>query len=212
MIIWTARGSLARYRLLEHFSLMSSRNVEQNAAVTFALQTIQCDTKLLTSPLTTRYLWYIQLHFPFPAYVHLLQDLRKRPLEGHGEQIWGALDDNYRAHTSHFGEDRHPFIKIFANLVFQAWRVYEVAYLNLNKPRMKPWIVSDVQKKLAETRVFEPKNPEASPSTSVVSGMDNGLDYGMDWQFPANPALLNYSEVDLNQIDWSTMEWNPMFT
>jgi hypothetical protein len=56
-----------------------------------------CDTKLRTSPLTKGYLWFVHFHLPFPVYIHIVQDLRKRPIEGHAEKTWEVMSDNYKA-------------------------------------------------------------------------------------------------------------------
>jgi hypothetical protein len=48
--------------------------------------------------LTKQFQWWTAwFQFPFPAYVHIIQDLRKRPLSIHAEQAWTKLSENYEA-------------------------------------------------------------------------------------------------------------------
>lgn len=69
MTIWTTRGSLARHRLLDHYSRHSTSseqptNAQRSAAISYALSMLECDTKLRTSPLTKGYLWLADFYFP----------------------------------------------------------------------------------------------------------------------------------------------------
>ncbi|CAI7623232.1 unnamed protein product [Penicillium glandicola] len=85
MTIWTMRGYLAKNRLLEHYCRFSTISMPQtdaqrNGAIFNALRMLECDTKLMTSPLIKGYLWLVHFHFPFPAYIHLLQDLKNMPV------------------------------------------------------------------------------------------------------------------------------------
>lgn len=102
MTIWTARGYLAKNRLLEHYSRFPRSSVKQtdaqrDAAISYTLSMLECDMKLMTSPLTRGYHWFIHFHFPFPAYIHIAQDLRMRPVSGHAERTWEIMSDNYEA-------------------------------------------------------------------------------------------------------------------
>ncbi|MCJ1305805.1 hypothetical protein MMC08_008621, partial [Hypocenomyce scalaris] len=54
MTIWTTRGYLARNRLSEHYSRYSTSfvqqtNMQRNAAISYALSMLECDTKLMAS-------------------------------------------------------------------------------------------------------------------------------------------------------------------
>jgi hypothetical protein len=53
---------------------------QRNIAVSHALHILECDTNLMTSPLTKVYLWFPHIHFPFTAYIHLLHALKERPV------------------------------------------------------------------------------------------------------------------------------------
>jgi len=85
MTIWTIRAYLAKYRLLEHHSRYSSLSVRRtearrDAATSHALRMLKCATKVMTSPLTKGFLWLNHFHFPFPAHIQIVQDLRRRPI------------------------------------------------------------------------------------------------------------------------------------
>ncbi|KAG9789899.1 Transcriptional regulator AacuB [Exophiala dermatitidis] len=165
LTIWMTRGYLARTRLLEHYSRHylawtgPQANAQRNIAVSYALTMLECDTKLASSPLTQRFLWLIHFHFPFPAYIHVLQDLKKRPAEDHAEKAWEIMSDNYETRSTHAPKrNDRPFFIIFARLVLQAWEAREALYTHdqqqqqqLSSPlRTPPRIVTAVQKKMSE--------------------------------------------------------------
>ncbi|KAF3039000.1 hypothetical protein E8E12_005018 [Didymella heteroderae] len=98
--IWWARNYLAKYRFLLHCSQHSksphNQPMEQRDKIlSYALRMLECDTALNTSPLTKGYRWLIQFHFPFPAYVRIVQDLRSRPVGPHADKAWETMNANY---------------------------------------------------------------------------------------------------------------------
>jgi hypothetical protein len=154
MTIWTTRGYLARQLLLEHCSRQSKQQQQQqqqqtqpdtttttttpNPGITHALRMLECDTILLSSPLTRPYRWHIHFHFPFLAYLYIVQHLRKRPAmpaaadlterrqrQQHDRAAWEAMSDNFEAHPSMAATVycESPFYMLFSRVVLQAWEV-----------------------------------------------------------------------------------------
>ncbi len=216
MIIWTTRGCLARYRLIDH---LSKHHQSVDTTVSFALRILECDTKLMTSPLTKRYLWLIRLHFPFPAYVHLLQDLKRRPLEHHAGQRWEVISINYKAHFADLGSHTNPLFKIFSQVVLQAWGVYKDRK-QLDESKHTPWIVSDIQRRAEKIRLESEGSSGISSMPLMTDVGGDNANHGVDWQFPGDAGHGSYSDVlgqvplelDVSQLDWNTIDWNPMYT
>lgn len=235
MTIWTARGYLAKNRLLEHYSRFPRSSVQQtdvqrDAAISHALSMLECDTNLMTSPHTTGYLWFVHVHFPFPAYIHIVQDLRMRPVSDHAERTWEIMSDNYEARFMFLGQDDNPLFKIFTKIILQAWEARELVFRQSGKPLVPPRIVSDIKRKVAQTTqdahdpcIKQPNdvfgmNTDFSMSMPVDSGCHSLL-YGMGGQgyvgsesspqhnMPGQAAL----DVDLNDLNWTPMDWNPLY-
>ena len=231
MIIWSTRGYIAKCRLVEHFSkcLRSPSpptEVQRNEAVSFAMSILECDTRLMASPLTKRYSWLIRCHFPFPAYIQLLQDLKRRPLEENTEQMWKLMSENCKSHFfAPSGQERHPLFKMFSGVVLQAWMAYEAARVRENKSYQIPFIVSAIQTKLAQMASNGGPESESSPGidTSMpvpVSTGEHSTGLGMEWQLSRDGNFGNYFdiprqlplEIDASQLDWSAINWNPMYS
>ncbi|KIY02442.1 uncharacterized protein Z520_02581 [Fonsecaea multimorphosa CBS 102226] len=133
MTMWTTRAHLAKYRLLEHQSRHSGSSARQtdtqrDTATLYALRVLECDTKVMTSPLTKGFRWLSQAHFPFPAYIQIAQDLRSRPVSNkYAPRAWEVMSENYDAWfgSQNFREAHSPFFRLFANLILRAWEAYE---------------------------------------------------------------------------------------
>lgn len=158
MTIWMARGFIAKSRFVQHLSIQSPKqqtDTQRDAGITHALRMLDCDTKLMRSSLIKGFRWLIYLNFPFPAYVQLVEDLRKRPLGSHAEEAWKAMSDNCSARfidiemkDNPMERKDNPFFKIFAGVVFQAWAAREAALLHMGRTAVPPLIVSQIRKRM----------------------------------------------------------------
>jgi hypothetical protein len=101
MTAWSTRSYLAKFRLFEIYTRTAPPHVhlETELAATdlHAIRLLECDTKIITSPKTKPYLWLMSIHFPGPAYVHLLKSLGKRPRNANANRAWQVLSENYEA-------------------------------------------------------------------------------------------------------------------
>ncbi|KND95319.1 putative transcriptional regulatory protein [Tolypocladium ophioglossoides CBS 100239] len=157
MTIWTTRASLFRCRLVEHYSKYTGSSVPQtevqrDAAISHTVGILECDTKIFTSPLTKGYQWLLHLHFPFPAYIHIVQDLRRRPVSEQAERAWEAMSDNYEARSVFTLTDDSLLFQIFSKMILQAWDARQAAFGQLEEPKplYVPRIVSCIKSRVAQ--------------------------------------------------------------
>lgn len=234
MTIWTARSYLAKNRLLQYYSRFPRASVQQtdvqrDAAILHALSMLECDTNLMTSPLTKGYLWFVQFYYPFPAFIHIVQDLRMRPVSEHAERSWEIMSDNYEARFACPGQDDVPLFKVFTKIILEAWEAREVVFRQSEKPLVPPRIVSNAKQKVVQmtqdahdARIKGPNdvfgmNTDFPMSVPVDSGCHSQF-YGMgaqgyggsEWPYhnmPGQAAL----DVDSNDLSWIPMDWNPLY-
>ena len=219
MTIWMTRGNLARNHLLEHYSRNSTSTMQQtdtqrNCAISYALRMLECDTKLMTSPLIKGYLWQVYLYFPFPAYIHLVQDLRKRPVAKQNELIWETMSYNYESRFMHIKQKKgNVFIKIFSRIILQAWGVREEAFRQQGMAVQPPPMIADIWRKVQTTPNVTMQRCHNASTTSYddfAMPVPTDLD-GKGLDFPDLPELINMGS-DMDQFDWTTMDWNTMLT
>lgn len=180
MTLWTARSSLAQYRMLEYYSRFAKSTTlpsddQRDTAVTFAMDLLDCDTQLMASPLTKRFHWHMTHYFPFPAYIHILQDLRRRPFRPHAKKAWKAMGDNNTARFASSNRDGFGPIALFAKIVSQAWEGHRDAYQSEGRPLELPDIVKNLERAMrvmAERKKLE-FGDERHDCTGEALGFDN---------------------------------------
>jgi hypothetical protein len=152
MTIWYARGYLARCRLIEFYakcaitpsamllsghspadhSSPSPTKAQRHEAFRNALRMLECDTKVMMSPLTQGYLWLMDHNFPIVAYFQIIQHLRRHPLCDEAQYAWNTMDESYEArfihHQSPRDESGNPLVHFFAKVVLGAWAAREMAF------------------------------------------------------------------------------------
>ena len=230
MTIWTARGHLSKLRLLEHYSRYPALNVprtdeQREAGMPHALRMLECDTELMTSPLTKRYRWFVDLYFPFPAYMHLVQALKTRPLSNHAEQVWKTMSDNYEARFMFRKQEGNPLYKAFSKIILQAWKAREATFKYSGTPPVPPRIVADMLDKAAEEEAL---NVHESTSTQFTNAFGTNIDFSNSIPgdppsyesytesgsiFTSDQDLLGQSglEVDVTDFNFSPMNWDSMY-
>ncbi|KAF3000058.1 hypothetical protein E8E13_000709 [Curvularia kusanoi] len=213
--MWWARNYLAKYRFFLHCSRQSSSPAEQSlsqrdAVLSYALRMLECDTALMSSPLTKGYRWLIQFHFPFPAYVRIVQDLRARPLGAQADKAWQMMNANYGVRFVDMEPSANLLFKMFATNVLQAWNARCAALFGADENGDARKMVRDIKKKLGQP------SPPAVGSAPGFSRESVGLQPS---EVQTLPALTQNSEIDFNpslaelnadffDMDWSSIDWS----
>jgi hypothetical protein len=214
--IWSARAALAKSRFVHHLANCppneQQTEEQRDAGLSYARTMLECDTKLMDSALIKSFRWIVYLHFPFPAYVHLVHDLRRRPFGDHVEKGWKAMSENCSARFMDMErkEDpaekivgHNPFFKIFAGIVLEAWAAREAAS---NEPEVPPLIVTRIRQKLAL------KDAKIQARVAALEKHTPGSD---DTHLHA-PDLMDFesfgSLYGVNEVDITNMSAGPLFT
>jgi len=220
MTVWTTRSFVAKNRLLEHYARYSRSSAQQteaqrDAAFMHALRWLECDTKVMSSPLTKGFHWIANIFFPFPAYIHLVQDLKKRPHGIHAGQAWLVMSDNAASRSVILTDDDNPFYRLFSGLMLDAWTVYEAYARRIARPVQMPKLVQAIMikhaKKLPDPRASELEMPiggDTSFNDTAALGIPLDFD-GLPLDERTGQAIIDF---DMHALDWSNMDpfWNPM--
>lgn len=232
MTIWSTRAHLSKCCLLENFSKQSrSSSVHQpltqaqrDATSSHALRMLESNTKVMTSPLTKGYVWFCHMHFPLPAYIHILQDLiRRRSLSKQSRHAWEVMSENYEAWLCASDSPTPPH-SLVSNIILQAWEVLETP--GQKDALAPPRIISSIRQKRAEVAAdIQNAHDTASSDSAIDAGIDDlflsmplpmgvgspSLGFGMgeqDGHSGMDPRLYApLSLADLNQSNWASMQW-----
>ncbi|KAK2033645.1 fungal-specific transcription factor domain-containing protein [Colletotrichum zoysiae] len=105
-----------------------------------AIQMIEYDNIVQAADSLQGYKWYTYLHFPFPAYMFLVTELRHRLTGPMVERAWDAIAENHERRglmsTLH-----SPMHIAFGNLFIKAWDAHKAGQQQIGKPMQEPmWI------------------------------------------------------------------------
>lgn len=218
MTMWLTRTTLAKVHLLEQLSRLSESSTRQtdsqrNEITSYAMKMLECDTKVMKSPLTKGFLWLNRWYFPFLAYIQILQELRRRPTIEHARSAWDIMSDNY---DSWCDPTDGSLFQIFANIVLQAWTACEQEFSkNSTEPVAQPRIVSIIRNALGQ---ISSELPNAD-QTDTMAGMgiddfindfaiptnmvDQNLSYnmGLQHQYPGHASMAGH----MSHFNWPAM-------
>ncbi|KAK4248227.1 hypothetical protein C7999DRAFT_31281 [Corynascus novoguineensis] len=186
MTIWTTRSFFARSRLMEHYLTHAASAPEQltgaqrSKALSYALRMLECDTQLRTSPLTSGYLWLVEvLYSPVLAYFHILNGLAKRPGGELADKAWKAVCDNYEALIN--GPKHHRtrlmFALKFSRVTLQTWEARQTLARQQNSPpEPPPRFVLDAMMRASQMRSSgEPPSVQSSSPREQSVGLTPSL-------------------------------------
>ncbi|KAK6542281.1 hypothetical protein TWF694_006241 [Orbilia ellipsospora] len=230
MTMLSTRVSIAKGFLMEYYLNYIAPSDQDPKRDTFshALTMLDCDTRLMTSPLTKGFNWYILFHFPFPAWVHVLQDLRHDPNKTGVENAWDVMSDNYDVRVKKAKRGDRPLFVVFARMVLHTWTSREETLRSQglsSEQILIPRMVTDIREQLAQMRLdfFEHgcrSYSERPPGNGFSTNIDEMFIPSQDFAVPqssvnqtpmwghhdvSNQAAM---DIDVNQVDWTTIDWN----
>lgn len=193
MVIWTIRGQLSKYQLMVHNvrssnSPVQTNEVDYDAATCSAIRFLECNTKMMASPMIKGFVWLNQMYFPFPGYYQIAQDLKRRPSFEHAQKAWDAASDNWDAWFNvHIGSDS-PIFLLLPKIILQAWEAYEASPQQPGQTLKTPRIVLSIKQTLA--RIAE--NERNKDAGLVNSSTDLGASGG-PLSMPTPAAFANHT-------------------
>lgn len=192
MTIWMARALVAKYHLVEYYSRCTAvdanpTQAQHDAAFSHAINLLECDTKLVSSPLIKGYIWLTQFYFPFPAYIQIIQALKKRPISDQADNAWAAMSENYETRFRTLQSDHTPLLKIFTNVVLQAWDARVAAFAKLGEELTPPKLIVSIRSIVAQfaqndlnSGIERPQGLIDSAADTFPMTMPGGLGLGID--------------------------------
>ncbi|KKA27563.1 hypothetical protein TD95_002407 [Thielaviopsis punctulata] len=91
-----------------------------------SIQMIEYDNVIHAAESLKCYKWFTYIHFPIPAYMFLVSELRRRTSGAMVERAWDAITKNQQ-HRGSMNMLHSPMHNAFGNLFCKAWDAYEAA-------------------------------------------------------------------------------------
>ncbi|GAB1218427.1 hypothetical protein ATERTT37_007681 [Aspergillus terreus] len=222
MTFCVTRITLARYRLMEHYSRRAQSSAEQtdaaaDRALSYAICMLNAETDIMTSPLTKGFLWFTQFYFPMLAYMHIMQDLKRRPVGEKAEQAWDAMADSFDARFELLPSG-NPLFDILVKVVTPAWEARQRACRETGQSLPIPRIVSRFQSEMALPNSIADEGTVSHTATSTAKNESSFWASMSTSSFPtgeingttATPGLSGSLDIsELSTFDFDGSEFNP---
>lgn len=105
-----------------------------------AIQMIEYDNIVQSAESLRGFKWYTYLHFPFPAYMFLVTELRHRPTGPTADRAWEAIEKNHELRGL-MNKLHNPMHLAFGNLFVKAWDARDAASKQLGIAHQAPvWV------------------------------------------------------------------------
>jgi len=167
------RQALCKLRVIDFLCRgVSSDSIEQaerDALFIEAIKMVEYDNIIQSTDSIQGFRWYTYQHFPFPAYIFLVSELRHRTTGDLSERAWAAMIENHerRGLTRNL---RSPMHIAFGHFFVKAWDAREAAEVQMGRSLPTPRIVSLLRNTMSRWKRPGPANgngPSAPPGPQV---------------------------------------------
>ena len=180
------RQALCKLRIIDFLCRTASTdNVEQSERDNYfmeALRMVEYDNLIQSSDMLQGFRWYTYAHFPLPAYLCLVSELRHRTTGELCERAWNVMIENHDLRGMLRRHNRNPLHIAFGRYFVKAWDAREAAELHLGRSLATPKIVALLRNTLAKTRQPGPPRPPAL--TGPMMGPPSGHQVGVQPVMP----------------------------
>jgi len=146
------RQALCKLRVIDFMCRgIPTESLEQQERDTLfadAIRTIEYDNELLSNDAISGLSWYMHMHFPFPAYIFLLSELRSRKTGAMCDRAWDVMLENHDRRGL-IRNLRSPMHITFGNMFVKAWDAREAAEAGLGNQLQTPKLVSMLRQHLS---------------------------------------------------------------
>jgi len=146
---------------------------ERDALFVEAVRMIEYDNILQGAESLRGFVWYTQLHFPFPAYMFLVSELRQRRTGDLVERAWSAICEN-QDRRGLVRNQRTPIHVALGALFVKAWDAREAAELQLGRSIQAPKFIQLLRQSLPKPAAGAANGRAAAAANRKASSAATG--------------------------------------
>ncbi|KAH6635561.1 fungal-specific transcription factor domain-containing protein [Chaetomium sp. MPI-SDFR-AT-0129] len=185
------RQALCKLRIIDFLCrTANTENVDQNERDSYfmeALRMVEYDNIIQSSDILQGFRWYTYAHFPLPAYLCLVSELRHRTTGELCERAWDVMIENHDRRGLLRRLNKNPLHIAFGHYFVKAWDAREAAELQLGRSLPTPKVVTLLRTTLA-ARTRRPTTMSSGPGNA---GMISPHSQQLSAQQPLPPAPAN---------------------
>lgn len=170
--IMSTRVSMCKLKILAGFfrSAMNAPNplppADNEELFIESIKLIEYDCAIHATESLKGYFWYSALHFPFPAYICLIKELRQRTTGELCERAWAAIFENHERRQL-LRQMRSPMHTAFSTLFVKAWDARQAAESQLGRTLAPPPLITAMRQLVARMGLAKAKTKSPDPSSSA---------------------------------------------
>ena len=188
------RQAVCKLRLIDFLCRTSNNDNadegERDSYFLEALHMVEYDNLIQSSDMLQGFRWYTYAHFPLPAYLCLVSELRHRTTGDMCERAWSAMIENHESRGLLKRGMRNPLHIAFGRYMIKAWDAREAAELQLGRALPAPKVIVLLRNTITKCRRPAPGAVTHSGGAGAVggqqapvqhvapSGIDNGTNMG----------------------------------
>ncbi|KAM5377765.1 hypothetical protein ACJA88_006446 [Fusarium oxysporum] len=221
------RQAMCKMRIISFLVRMHSnddnlplKDVERDSLFLQATQMIEYDNVVQSSESLRPFKWYSMHHFPFPAYMFLVQELRHRVSGPMVERAWDAIEKNHdlRGLLNNY---HNPMHMAFGGHFIKAWDAHETALIAAGRQVHRPAFLGPLRERVAARRRAKqanrpvpnpPQPPIGVPHSQVTTPSSTGFAPSVGHMTPgtvhhgqrANSGSVASSD-EPGEMDWTYM-------
>ncbi|RBA16732.1 hypothetical protein FPRO05_01456 [Fusarium proliferatum] len=221
------RQAMCKMRIISFLVRMHSnddnlplKDVERDSLFLQATQMIEYDNVVQSSESLRPFKWYSMHHFPFPAYMFLVQELRHRVSGPMVERAWDAIEKNHdlRGLLNNY---HNPMHMAFGGHFIKAWDAHEAALVAAGRQAHRPAFLGPLRERVAARRRAKqanrpvpnpPQPPVGVPHSQVTTPSSTGFAPSVGHMTPgtvhhgqrANSGSVASSD-EPGEMDWTYM-------
>lgn len=183
-------------------------DAERETLFNDAIQMIEYDNVLQAAETLRGYRWYTYMHFPVPAYMFLVSELRRRTLGPIVERAWVAVSENYER-RGEMNNLHNPMHAAFGKMFVKAWDAREAGLRRVGKAEKEPGWIERLRAQGKKKREGDGDGEE-----SLVSGEGGSTGGFMPGPVDGHHAVGNMKnqalvgEGGFKDQDYADMDWS----
>lgn len=189
IIDYFCRGYLQRYQDPNSLPPGPDR-VMRESIFEEAIHILEYDNMIQTHEALHGFKWYTHMHFPLPAFVFLIQDLRYITTGELCDRAWGIVFANY-TNRKIMDNSRSPVHTAMGGMMIRAWEAHEAAEAQLGRSLPQPPLVAKLREivmKLKAANKEESSIPRGGAGPSSRASVGTTTDTARSGDKYATPA------------------------
>ncbi|TLD35302.1 C6 transcription factor [Venturia nashicola] len=237
MTTWMKRAFLSRHHLMDLLSRyptgqFGATDPERTTRLSYALEMLKCDTMIRNSSLTRGYRWLADQHFPFFAYIIIVQVLMRYPRMKEADDAWEIISDHFEARFTPDWEGHHSFFLLLSKIISRAWKARELAFKKTGDLSKVPRVVATIARKLGGIAEVTEESTTKQSNTLLGMSMEDlympiqipAIMEDHNWMYATRGGAVDGStgldlcfglpgqamDVDSSSFDFGAMDWDAL--